>query len=115
MNGNVPMSFACSAKAKVRRKKDVEEEEEEEDEEEDEELMDKHSCQKCGQHDHPEWILLCDKCDMGWHCSCLRPPLFLIPEGDWFCPPCEHKKREIEIDRRKQLIIEGAQELALQE
>lgn len=47
-------------------------------------------CQKCGKSDHPEWILLCDKCDNGWHCSCLRPPLLNIPEGDWHCPPCQH-------------------------
>ncbi|XP_075228406.1 uncharacterized protein LOC142328468 isoform X3 [Lycorma delicatula] len=47
-------------------------------------------CQKCSKSDHPEWILLCDKCDNGWHASCLRPSLMLIPEGDWFCPPCQH-------------------------
>ncbi|XP_053697238.1 remodeling and spacing factor 1-like isoform X2 [Sabethes cyaneus] len=49
-----------------------------------------HSCQKCGNTDHPEWILLCDSCDKGYHCSCLNPVLFVIPEGDWFCPICEH-------------------------
>lgn len=48
------------------------------------------NCQKCGKADHPEWILLCDGCDFGWHCSCLRPPLLVIPEGDWYCPPCQH-------------------------
>nr|CAD7445981.1 unnamed protein product [Timema bartmani] len=52
--------------------------------------LDDHACQKCGKMDHPEWILLCDKCDNGWHGSCLRPALLVIPEGDWFCPPCEH-------------------------
>lgn len=50
------------------------------------------ACQKCGKKDHPEWILLCDGCDNGWHCSCLRPALLVIPEGDWFCPPCQHIK-----------------------
>ncbi|KAG5892694.1 hypothetical protein JTB14_011154 [Gonioctena quinquepunctata] len=49
-------------------------------------------CQKCGKSDHPEMVLLCDKCDNGWHCSCLRPPILSIPEGDWFCPPCQHVK-----------------------
>ncbi|VEN41718.1 unnamed protein product [Callosobruchus maculatus] len=66
----------------AKRKDDSAEEEEEED----------FPCQKCGKSDHPEWILLCDKCENGWHCSCLRPPLLSIPEGDWFCPPCEHIK-----------------------
>ncbi|XP_062544990.1 remodeling and spacing factor 1 isoform X1 [Armigeres subalbatus] len=51
-----------------------------------------HSCQKCGKSDHPEWILLCDACDKGYHCSCLVPVLFIIPEGDWFCPLCQHDK-----------------------
>ncbi|KAH1022350.1 hypothetical protein HUJ04_011766, partial [Dendroctonus ponderosae] len=58
--------------------------------ESDSEEVDDLPCQKCMKNDHPEWILLCDKCDNGWHCSCLRPPLLGIPEGDWFCPPCEH-------------------------
>lgn len=60
-------------------------------EEEEEEFL----CQKCGKSDHPEWILLCDKCDNGWHCSCLRPPLLNIPEGDWHCPPCQHVSKFI--------------------
>lgn len=61
----------------------------------DKELIDSdvdHSCQKCGKSDHPEWILLCDSCDKGYHCSCLIPVLFIIPEGDWFCPICQHEK-----------------------
>jgi remodeling and spacing factor 1 len=58
--------------------------------EENEEGGEDYPCKKCGEADHPEWILLCDKCDSGWHASCLRPPLMIIPEGDWFCPPCHH-------------------------
>lgn len=48
------------------------------------------SCQRCGTAEQPEWILLCDVCDEGWHAACLKPPMLAIPEGDWFCPPCEH-------------------------
>ncbi|KAJ6649832.1 Remodeling and spacing factor 1, partial [Pseudolycoriella hygida] len=59
---------------------------------EDEIIDDGYACQKCNKHDHPEWILLCDKCDKGYHCSCLIPMLFIIPEGDWFCPPCQQEK-----------------------
>ncbi|KAK7864582.1 hypothetical protein R5R35_003175 [Gryllus longicercus] len=93
--------------------------------EDEEQPTDEHACQKCGKSDHPEWILLCDKCDSGWHCSCLRPALMVIPEGDWFCPPCEHtfllenlhnnllefdrnwKRRENEELRRKRLAYVG--------
>ncbi|XP_015606186.1 uncharacterized protein LOC107272973 isoform X2 [Cephus cinctus] len=91
----------------------------------DEEADDEYACQKCGKADHPEWILLCDTCDKGWHCSCLRPALMLIPEGDWFCPPCQHnllvtklqeslkkfdqttKRHENEILRKKRLAFVG--------
>merc|ERR1719469_1782387 len=65
-----------------RRKKEVKEDEEEE----------KFACKKCGSGDHPEWILLCDSCDLGWHANCLRPTLLVIPEGQWFCPDCSHAK-----------------------
>uniref|UniRef100_A0A1A9UYB2 PHD-type domain-containing protein n=1 Tax=Glossina austeni TaxID=7395 RepID=A0A1A9UYB2_GLOAU len=54
-----------------------------------EEKDEEEACQQCGKSDHPEWILLCDKCDKGYHCSCLSPVLFYIPEGDWYCPPCQ--------------------------
>lgn len=32
------------------------------------------------------------KLSVGYHCSCLAPELFAIPEGDWFCPPCQQGK-----------------------
>lgn len=58
-------------------------------ESEEAEICDDQRCQKCGKSDQPEWILLCDECDHGYHCSCLKPVLFIIPEGDWYCPPCQ--------------------------
>merc|ERR1712086_1180806 len=95
------------------------EEESEEEEEEDVEF----ACKKCGKSDNPEWILLCDKCDAGWHASCIRPALMVIPEGDWHCPDCQHsgliegledklksyaalyKSKEGEIKRRERLAF----------
>ncbi|KAL1257180.1 hypothetical protein QQF64_012725 [Cirrhinus molitorella] len=49
------------------------------------------ACKHCGLANHPELILLCDMCDSGYHTACLRPPLMIIPDGEWFCPPCQHK------------------------
>ncbi|XP_026142811.1 remodeling and spacing factor 1 [Carassius auratus] len=49
------------------------------------------ACKHCGLTNHPELILLCDMCDSGYHTACLRPPLMIIPDGEWFCPPCQHK------------------------
>ncbi|CDQ69611.1 unnamed protein product [Oncorhynchus mykiss] len=48
-------------------------------------------CKHCGLPNHPELILLCDSCDSGYHTACLRPPLMIIPDGEWFCSPCQHK------------------------
>ncbi|RWS07504.1 remodeling and spacing factor 1-like isoform X2 [Dinothrombium tinctorium] len=61
-----------------------------ESEEQSEEENDDTPCRRCGKYDHPEWILLCDSCDSGYHTACLNPPLMLIPDGDWYCPPCEN-------------------------
>ncbi|NXK98089.1 RSF1 factor, partial [Formicarius rufipectus] len=70
---------------------DEEQEEEEEEEEEVAPADDDEPCKKCGLPNHPELILLCDSCDSGYHTACLRPPLMIIPDGEWFCPPCQHK------------------------
>ncbi|XP_030007128.1 remodeling and spacing factor 1-like isoform X2 [Sphaeramia orbicularis] len=56
-----------------------------------EEVHSEDACTHCGLPNHPELILLCDSCDSGYHTACLRPPLMLIPDGEWFCPPCQHK------------------------
>ncbi|KAJ3554151.1 hypothetical protein NP233_g12482 [Leucocoprinus birnbaumii] len=34
-------------------------------------------------------ILFCDRCDRGWHGNCMQPPIDVIPEGEWYCPPCQ--------------------------
>ncbi|XP_037696729.1 remodeling and spacing factor 1 isoform X2 [Choloepus didactylus] len=69
----------------------VSEEEEEKESEEAIPADDDEPCKKCGLPNHPELILLCDSCDSGYHTACLRPPLMIIPDGEWFCPPCQHK------------------------
>ncbi|XP_010934477.1 histone-lysine N-methyltransferase ATXR6 [Elaeis guineensis] len=50
-------------------------------------------CEKCGSGDRADELLLCDKCDRGFHLFCLRPILACVPQGLWFCPSCSsHKK-----------------------
>lgn len=71
------------------------------------------ACQKCGKSDHPEWILLCDSCDKGYHCSCLLPVLFIIPEGDWFCPVCQHEKLIAKLQSKLSLYDEYKKQLDL--
>eukprot|EP00899_Mesostigma_viride_P019506 jgi/Mesvir1/27557/Mv07307-RA.2 len=45
-------------------------------------------CEMCGVGGHGNVMLLCDRCDCGYHMYCLAPPVTTIPEGDWFCPRC---------------------------
>ncbi|XP_078693875.1 remodeling and spacing factor 1-like isoform X1 [Branchiostoma floridae x Branchiostoma belcheri] len=106
-------------KRRGRRRKDSTSEEESEEEEEEEEdsseeeeseypTEDDSPCCKCGMYNHPEWILLCDKCDSGYHTACLRPPLMMIPDGDWFCPSCEHVQL---VSKLREALAEVDQEL----
>ena len=41
-------------------------------------------------------IILCDKCDKGWHMFCLKPKMKKIPKGDWICPACESARRGVD-------------------
>ncbi|XP_069496069.1 remodeling and spacing factor 1 [Ambystoma mexicanum] len=61
-------------------------------------------CKKCGLPNHPELILLCDSCDSGYHTACLRPPLMIIPDGEWYCPPCQHKLLCEKLEERLQSL-----------
>lgn len=45
-------------------------------------------CEKCKGGHYEDQIILCDRCDKGWHMFCLSPPLEIVPEGDWICPSC---------------------------
>ncbi len=45
-------------------------------------------CEKCKGGHYEEKIILCDRCDRGWHMFCLSPPLNNVPEGEWICPTC---------------------------
>eukprot|EP00053_Salpingoeca_punica_P018232 m.178064 g.178064 ORF g.178064 m.178064 type:complete len:233 (-) comp17389_c1_seq1:1446-2144(-) len=46
-------------------------------------------CAVCTRQDRDDVMLLCDRCNRGFHMDCLQPPLEEMPEGDWFCPSCE--------------------------
>ncbi|XP_047970040.1 probable Histone-lysine N-methyltransferase ATXR5 [Salvia hispanica] len=45
-------------------------------------------CQQCGEGNRAEELLLCDKCERGYHMLCLRPILTRLPIGPWCCPAC---------------------------
>ena len=51
-------------------------------------------CEVCGECSREDRMLLCDRCDHGYHCECLNPPLEFIPIDDWFCPVCTRRMRD---------------------
>ena len=57
-------------------------------------------CQVCGFPDGEATMLLCDKCDRGWHMQCLDPPLLSVPKGRWTCPNCPAFASPAEATRR---------------
>lgn len=51
-------------------------------------------CEICGAGHHEDKIILCDRCDKGFHLFCLSPPLECVPEGDWVCPLCSQQDND---------------------
>ena len=51
------------------------------------------TCQKCRSPENPNQILLCEKCENGWHTTCLHPPLNDIPEGKKLFTKSDYKFR----------------------
>lgn len=45
-------------------------------------------CEKCKGGHYEDKIILCDRCDKGWHMFCLAPAVEKVPEGEWVCPSC---------------------------
>ncbi|KAL1813705.1 hypothetical protein ACET3Z_023770 [Daucus carota] len=62
-------------------------------------------CEKCGSGENAAELLLCDKCDKGFHLFCLRPILAAVPLGSWFCPDCsvqiQNKPKSISMTQTK--------------
>ncbi|PIA47765.1 hypothetical protein AQUCO_01400396v1 [Aquilegia coerulea] len=60
--------------------------------EEEKDLYSDVSCEKCGLGDQEIDMLLCDKCDKGFHMFCLRPIVVRVPIGSWVCPSCSDQE-----------------------
>lgn len=64
--------------------------------------FDKLMCEICGKGDDEDLIVICDKCNKGFHLYCLTPILPSVPSGDWFCSKCcEKKQQQYRTVRRK--------------
>lgn len=51
-------------------------------------------CEQCKSGLHGEAMLLCDRCDKGWHLYCLSPPLESVPVGNWYCLECVNSDKD---------------------
>lgn len=51
-------------------------------------------CEQCRSGLHGEVMLLCDRCNKGWHIHCLSPPLKQVPLGNWYCLECLNSEKE---------------------
>ncbi|KAK8800269.1 hypothetical protein WA171_004904 [Blastocystis sp. BT1] len=52
-------------------------------------------CDICGKGENEDSIIICDKCNKGFHLYCLKPILPSVPSGEWFCDACrENQKRK---------------------
>ncbi|XP_027080412.2 lysine-specific demethylase JMJ17-like [Coffea arabica] len=51
-------------------------------------------CEQCRSGLHGEVMLLCDRCNKGWHIYCLSPPLKQVPLGNWYCLECLNSEKE---------------------
>ncbi|KAL6225411.1 hypothetical protein ACLB2K_004261 [Fragaria x ananassa] len=58
-------------------------------------------CEQCGSGDRAEELLLCDKCDRGFHMKCLRPIVAILPIGSWLCPKCSGHRRVRSFSQKK--------------
>ncbi|KAK3134650.1 hypothetical protein QOZ80_6AG0551750 [Eleusine coracana subsp. coracana] len=65
-------------------------------------------CEQCNSGLHGDVMLLCDRCDKGWHLYCLSPPLEKVPPGNWYCSDCINSDRDCFgfVHRRKSCLLE---------
>ncbi|KAM1052437.1 hypothetical protein ACFX13_000025 [Malus domestica] len=59
------------------------------------------TCEHCGSGDRSDELLLCDKCDRGFHMKCLRPIVAIVPIGSWLCPACSGHRRVRSFSQKK--------------
>ncbi|OMO98292.1 hypothetical protein COLO4_14015 [Corchorus olitorius] len=58
-------------------------------------------CEQCGSGELSEELLLCDKCDKGFHMKCVRPIVARVPIGSWLCPKCSGHMRVRRFSQKK--------------
>jgi PHD-finger len=55
-------------------------------------------------------LIICDGCEGEYHMKCLKPPLRVVPEGQWLCDECVDRRVSIARDdhfRKSRLFLEA--------
>ncbi|XP_077517341.1 uncharacterized protein LOC144128124 isoform X2 [Amblyomma americanum] len=68
-------------------------------------------CEVCGRCDREDRLLLCDACDLGYHCECLSPPLDSVPIEEWYCPDCAPDHAPVEDEPLPDDVMEEFREM----
>ncbi|OWZ24675.1 hypothetical protein PHMEG_000197 [Phytophthora megakarya] len=63
-------------------------------------------CCVCGNNNHSEELLLCDRCDGEVHMQCATPKVTELPEGEWFCAYCRARTKFVSKVERMQEKVE---------
>ena len=67
------------------------------------------TCKVCGRSEDDSNTLLCDKCNRGFHSTCLQPPLAEVPAGKWYCQPFDTTSNDITKDLATVTFLETGQ------
>ncbi|KAF3561154.1 hypothetical protein DY000_02019401 [Brassica cretica] len=59
------------------------------------------TCEKCDLGERDDELLLCDKCDKGFHMKCLRPIVVRVPVGPWVCVDCSDQRPVRRLSQKK--------------
>ncbi|CAM9360537.1 unnamed protein product [Scytosiphon promiscuus] len=68
-------------------------------------------CRVCKNDVDYDKLLKCDGpgCELEWHTYCLKPPINIVPKGDFFCPYCKAKQK-VDFEKKRQQDIARANE-----
>ncbi|CAB3399943.1 unnamed protein product [Caenorhabditis bovis] len=73
------------------------------------------ACGKCKTSADWDVLLLCDCCDDAWHTYCLKPVLWFVPDGDWFCPKCKHGRLIEKLKKVQSHLLESLEKKAVED
>ena len=51
-------------------------------------------CTVCQKGENEDSLIICDKCNKGYHLYCLKPSLPSVPSGEWFCSSCQENRKK---------------------